>query len=76
MNEFMTLEHQNLCTTLMSIGYACVMIFQSIYYIFHKNWLYLHAFLIVLSILIILASSTIEESPKYHYANKRYHEAR
>jgi len=43
---------------------------------FCKNWVYLHAFGIVATILIILVVFLIPESPKYYYANKRFDETR
>ena len=76
MNEFIPRNWQNVATTFLNCGDASVMIFQTVYYIFWKNWVYIHIIGIAGAILIILIILTIPESPKFYYANKRFNETR
>lgn len=74
--EFIPQKHQGSLCSIVNCGDACIMIFQSIYYYFCKNWLYLHVFNLVSACLIILLVMILPESPKYYYANKNYDKAR
>ena len=63
--------------TMQNCGDAAVMILQSIYYIFCKDWLYVHLFGIGASVFIIaIVMVFVPESPKFLYANKRFDAAR
>ena len=74
--EFIPQKHQGSLCSIVNCGDACVMIFQSVYYYFCKNWLYLHLFNLTSACLIILLVMVLPESPKYYYANKNYFKAR
>lgn len=76
LSEFIPLKYQSTIVTMINCGDASVMIFQSIYYIFIKDWRYLHYFGFGWAILITLVVFTLPESPKYYYAKKDYENAR
>jgi MFS family permease len=76
MAEFVPEKYQGSLCSLVNCGDACVMIFQSIYYLFCKNWLYLHIYNLLSAGLIILLVMLLPESPQYYYANKKFDLAR
>lgn len=76
MNEFIPVKNQNLATTLLNVGDACIMIYQAIYYSVNKSWLPLHILGIIGAIIIICFVCLLPESPKYLYANYKFHECR
>lgn len=76
MAEFVPEKYQGSLCSLVNCGDACVMIFQAIYYLFCKNWLYLHIFNLLSACFIILLVMLLPESPQYFYANKKFDKAR
>lgn len=75
-NEMITTKYQNPMTTAINIVDASVMLFQVLLYHFDRNWIQIHLVGIIGAVLIILGNLTLPESPKYYYANHKYHEAR
>lgn len=76
MNEYLPVKNQNFVTTLVNVGDASVMILQSIYYYYCRDWYYVHLFGVCGAFVAIAMVSIVPESPKFMYANNRFNEAR
>lgn len=76
MNELIPSKNQAFATTSLNAADASVMLFQSVYYIFLKNWFYLHLFGMCFAVFVILNVCILPESPKDMYACYKFDEAR
>ena len=76
MNELIPTQNQALATTCINLMDASNMIIQSIYYIFVKDWYYIHLFGLFFAVFIILNVCVLPESPKDMYANYKFDRAR
>lgn len=76
MNEFLPHDAQKIATTLLLAFDSSIMIFQTIYYSFSRNWLPLHIFGVFVTGVLLIVDLMIPESPKYLYATKRFNDAR
>ena len=74
--ELVPEEYENLVCTIINCGDSTIMIWQSIYYYFVPNWLYLHAYGVIAQVVMLVAVSIIPESPKFLYSHKKFSEAR
>lgn len=72
MNEFMPVKAQTFVTTALNCMDASIMITQSIYYSFNRDWYPLHVFGLIYQCIMLLAALVIPESPKFMYTNKRF----
>jgi MFS family permease len=76
LSEFVPSKYIPLVQTVRNCTDACVLIFQSVYYYFNKNWYYLHVYGLCLAVVLITLCFFIPESPKYLYVHGRYEESR
>ena len=74
--ELVPEEYENLVCTIINCGDSTIMIWQSIYYYFVPNWLYLHAYGVIAQVVMLVAVCVIPESPKFLYSHKKFNLAR
>lgn len=76
MNEFLPERRQNLCTTLLNVHDASIMLWQAIYYKVKPDWVPLHIYGMGFAVFILIAIQFIPESPKFYFSQGRFDEAR
>lgn len=76
LNEFIPNKYQKQVITAMNSVDSCTMIIQGIYYTQSNNWVGIHSYGLVWCFVATLGAFLLPESPKFYYANRRFHEAR
>jgi ubiquitin-protein ligase len=52
------------------------MLYQSLMYIFFPDWVPIHTLAYIITIITVILTFYVPESPKYMYAHRRYDEVR
>lgn len=68
MNEFIPKDRQNMATTILNCHDASIMIVQAIAYSYNPNWVPVHTAGLVFGCIILVALTTLPESPQYYYS--------
>lgn len=76
-SEFLPKKYWALAITMKNVFDSSIMIVQSIYYSFCKNWIYLHLLGLSIAIVIVICLYfLLPESPKYYYSKGQFDKCR
>ena len=75
-SEFLPDKYWPIAISLKNVFDSAIMIVQSIYYSFCKDWIYIHLLGLTVAIIVVICLYFIPESPKYYYSKGQFDKSR